>query len=184
MAKNFRHMCRQQSCEKLPRVRRRSLFFSHKSFLHFRKHSRWKTKDLPKKQHECPAPLDPPPTQFVPLPHFTPTKMSDYDAASNSNSHLSLVQILGDANLKLDFNLPNWLFLHISSKYRTFKAFKKDLAASKTFSHKSIGSCRWYMEACVFCTRVHVCDSLCQMFPFALLIFLFCFGSRRSTWIS
>lgn len=33
--------------------------------------------ELPKKQLECPVPPDPPPTQFVPLPHFTPTKTSD-----------------------------------------------------------------------------------------------------------
>lgn len=51
------------------------------------------------------------------------------------NSHLSLVQILGDAHLKLDFYLPNWLFLHISGKYRTFKAFKNYLVTNETDSN-------------------------------------------------
>lgn len=62
-------------------------------------------KNLSKKQH---VPLDPPPAQFVPLPHFTPTRMPDWDSASNSNNHLSLGQILEDENLKLNFNLPVW----------------------------------------------------------------------------
>lgn len=83
MAKNFRHMCRQQSCEKLPPVPQRGLFFLllTSPFCTFTRiadeKKKGKKKDLPKKQHECPTLLDPPPTQFVPLPHFTPTKMSD-----------------------------------------------------------------------------------------------------------
>lgn len=38
-------------------------------------------------------------------------------------------------NLKLDFNLPNWLFLHISSKYGTFKAFRNYLVTNETASN-------------------------------------------------
>lgn len=90
----------QPSCENAAS----SSFFREDRFYHFCTFTiiaDEKKKNLPKKQHECLVPLDPPPSQFVPLPHFTPTRMPDWDSASNSNNHLSLVQILEDETLTL-----------------------------------------------------------------------------------
>lgn len=108
MAKSFRHMRHQPTCEKAaPLFSGGACFYGSGRFLHFYNNDGWqKKKPLSQKQH---VPLDPPPPQFVPLPHFTPTRMPDWDSASNSNNHLSLVQILEDETLKLDFNLPVWL---------------------------------------------------------------------------
>lgn len=65
MAKNFKHMCRQQSCEKRPPVFLSQILSFTK---HFLKDSRWKKGNM-----NAPPLL----SQFVPLFHFTPNKMSD-----------------------------------------------------------------------------------------------------------
>lgn len=105
------------------------------------------------------------------------------------NSHLSLVQILGDAHLKLDFHLPNWLFLHISSKYRTVEAFKNYLVTNETVSNLSVAA-HVYGYGCIYSVHMqYICEHLISDSPWlvflvALLTFLFCFDSHRSVWIS
>lgn len=129
MAKNFRHMCRQQSCEKLPPVPWRGLFFSHKSLLHFRKNSRWK-KRTPQKATWMPRSPGPPAYSICPTSPFHTYQ----DVWLGYCLQLQQPSVSGSnikrCKLKLDFNLPNWLFLHISSKYRTFKAFKNYLVTN------------------------------------------------------
>lgn len=65
-------------------------------------------------------------------------------------------------NLKLDFNLPNWLFLHISSKYGTFKAFKNYLVANETASNLYVAA--HDKDDAYQRVSIVISDSLCQVF--------------------
>lgn len=66
-------------------------------------------------------------------------------------------------SLKLDFNLPNWLFLHISSKYGTFKAFRNYLVTNETASNLYVAA-HDKDDAYAACVCVVVSDSLGRVF--------------------
>lgn len=173
MAKNFRHMCRQQSCEKLPPVPQRGLFFfffSQVLFALSQGQQMKKKKISPKSNMNAPLSWTP---RLLNLSHFPISHLPRCLIRILPPTPTAIClwfkyQVMQTSNQTLIWQIGSFCTLAVNTEHL------KPLRITVSFQSLCSGSCRRYTVAYTartYCIEAVIFDDLCEIFPFALLTF-------------